>query len=156
MSLFNALAVSATGMTSNRLWVDLIANNISNVNSTSPVPGGDPYRRKVPMFTEVLRDVQNESSDTSAQADFDFGTHQLDSMGAGVQTFKIAEDRSPFKVHHDPGNPNADAKGFVKMPNIDVINEMVDMISANRGYDASVQAANAAKAMVNKALEIGK
>jgi flagellar basal-body rod protein FlgC len=155
MSLFNALAVSASGMTSNRLWIDLIANNISNVNSTSTVQGADPYRRKVPMFTEVLRDVQKEG-DNALQADFDFGDHSVESMGAGVQTFRIAEDRSPFKLVHNPGNPNADAHGFVKMPNIDVINEMVDMISANRAYDASVQTANAAKAMVNKALEIGK
>jgi flagellar basal-body rod protein FlgC len=155
MSLFNALAVSATGMTSSRLWIDLIANNISNVNSTSPVAGADPYRRKVPLFTQVLRDIQNEG-DTSLQAAFDFAESPVESMGAGVQTFRIAEDRSPYKLVHNPGNPHADAQGFVKMPNIDVINEMVDMIAANRAYDASVQTANAAKAMVNKALEIGK
>jgi flagellar basal-body rod protein FlgC len=155
MSLFNALAVSATGMTSNRLWIDLIANNISNVNSTGATKGSDPYARKVPLFTEVLRDLQKEGAN-SMQADFDFGSSDVESMGAGVQTFRIAEDKSPFKLVHNPGNPNADANGFVKMPNIDVINEMVDMISANRAYDASVQTANAAKAMVNKALEIGK
>ena len=153
MSLFNALAVSATGMTSSRLWIDLIANNISNVNSTSPIIGADPYRRKVPLFSEVLRDIQKEGAN---QSDFEFGSNAVDSMGAGVQTFRIAEDKSPFKLVHNPGNPHADTNGFVKMPNIDVINEMVDMISANRAYDASVQTANAAKAMVNKALEIGK
>jgi flagellar basal-body rod protein FlgC len=155
MSLFNALAVSATGMTSSRLWIDLIANNISNVNSTSTTKGADPYRRKVPMFSQVLREMQKDD-DLGMQASFDFTDRAVESTGGGVQTFSIAEDKSPFKLVHNPGNPNADANGFVKMPNIDVINEMVDMISANRAYDASVQTANAAKAMVNKALEIGK
>ena len=152
MTLFNALAVSATGMTANRLWIDLIANNISNVNSIKT--NGDPYQRKVPLFTEVLKQVnQDVEADMSS---FNFGTDPLKTTGAGVQAYKVATDQSPFKYVYEPGNPHADNNGFVKKPNVEVINEMVDMISANRAYDASVQVANAAKAMVNKALEIGK
>lgn len=152
MTLFNALAVSATGMTANRLWIDVIANNISNVNSLKK--NGDPYRRKVPVFTEMLRDVNQEVD--SQMAAFNFGSEPTKTMGGGVQTYKVATDMSEFKLVHDPGSPFADKNGFVKKPNVEVINEMVDMISANRAYDASVQTANAAKAMVNKALEIGK
>jgi len=152
MSLFNALAVSATGMSANRLWVDLIANNISNVNSTNPT--GQPYRRKMPIFAEMLRDIDRGVN--ADMASFDFGSEPVTSMGAGVQTYQVKEDMSPFKSVYDPGNPYADKSGFVKRPNVEVINEMVDMIAANRAYDASVQVANAAKAMVNKALEIGK
>lgn len=152
MTLFNALAVSATGMTANRLWIDLIANNISNVNSIKE--NGNPYQRKVPLFTEVLKQVNQEvEADMSS---FDFGTDPNKTIGGGVQAYKVATDQSPFKYVYEPGNPHADNNGFVKKPNVEVINEMVDMISANRAYDASVQVANAAKAMVNKALEIGK
>lgn len=152
MTLFNALAVSSTGMTANRLWIDLIANNISNVNSVNK--NGEPYRRKVPVFMEMLREVNMENE--SHMAAFDFGSEPTKEMGGGVQTFKVAKDMSEFKSVHEPGNPYADKDGFVKKPNVEVINEMVNMISANRAYDASVQTANAAKAMVNKALEIGK
>lgn len=152
MTLFNALAVSATGMTANRLWIDLIANNISNVNSVKQ--NGDPYRRKVPVFMEMVREVNPETE--SQMAAFDFGNEPTKEMGGGVQTFRVAKDMSEFKHVFEPGNPYADKSGFVKKPNVEVINEMVDMIAANRAYDASVQTANAAKAMVNKALEIGK
>ncbi len=152
MTLFSALSVSATGMTSNRLWIDLIANNISNVNSTNP--NGDAYRRKVPIFAEMLKELDKELE--AEMTAFDFGSDPLEVIGAGVQTYKVAEDKSDFKLVHNPGHPHANKEGFVKMPNVNVINEMVDMIAANRAYDASVQTANAAKAMVNKALEIGK
>jgi len=152
MTLFNALAVSATGMTANRLWIDVIANNISNVNSIKT--DGTPFQRKVPLFTEVLRDIDKDIE--ADMADFHFGTDPGKSQGAGVQAYKVASDSTPFKYVYEPGNPHADQNGFVKKPNVEVINEMIDMIAANRAYDASVQIANAAKAMVNKALEIGK
>ncbi|MFN4151420.1 MAG: flagellar basal body rod protein FlgC [Candidatus Sericytochromatia bacterium] len=152
MTLFNALAVSATGMTSNRLWIDLIANNIANVNSIKP--NGDPYQRKLPIFSEMVKELDSEVE--SQMADFDFGKDPVKEIGAGVQTYKVLADNAPFKFVYEPGNPYADKNGFVKKSNVEVINEMVDMIAANRAYDASVQIANAAKAMVNKALEIGK
>lgn len=150
MTLFNALAVSSTGMSSNRLWIDLIANNISNVNSTNP--SGTPYKRKMPIFAEVLKEVDQELNSTMAQ----FGSDPIGKIGGGVRTYKVMEDNAPFKFVHNPGHPHADKSGFVSMPNVNVISEMVDMIAANRAYDASVQTANAAKAMINKALEIGK
>ena len=152
MTLFNALAVSATGMTANRLWIDVIANNISNVNSIKP--NGTPYQRKLPLFTEVLKDIDQEME--HEMADFNFGTDPGKTMGAGVQSYKVVSDNAPFKYVYEPGNPHADKNGFLQKPNVEVINEMIDMIAANRAYDASVQVANAAKAMVNKALEIGK
>jgi flagellar basal-body rod protein FlgC len=152
MSLFNSLAVSATGMSANRLWLDIIANNISNVNSTNP--NGKAYKRKMPIFAEVLKDVDKEMNATLAS--FEFGEEPIEKQGNGVRTYKILEDNSPFKFVYNPGHPHANKDGFVSMPNVDVIKEMVDMIAANRAYDASVQTANAAKAMINKALEIGK
>jgi flagellar basal-body rod protein FlgC len=152
MSLFNSLAISATGMSSNRLWIDIIANNISNVNSTNP--NAKPYRRKMPIFAEVLKEVDKELNETLSS--FEFGGEPIEKKGNGVRTYKILEDNSPFKLVYNPGHPHANKDGFVSMPNVDVIKEMVDMIAANRAYDASVQTANAAKAMINKALEIGK
>jgi flagellar basal-body rod protein FlgC len=152
MTLFNALAVSATGMTSNRLWIDIIANNIANVNSMKT--NGTPYQRKVPMFAEMLKELDKDLE--ADMADFDFGKDPVKELGSGVQAFKVYNDNKPFKLVYEPGNPYANKEGFVQKSNVEVINEMVDMIAANRGYDASVQIANAAKSMVNKALEIGK
>jgi len=155
MTLFNALAVSSTGMTSNRLWIDLIANNIANANSTSKT--GEAYKRKFPIFAELLKDVESNMSDDSDMAAVNNTSgEEVESVGAGVQTYEIRTDASPYKLVYNPSHPHADKDGFVKMPNVEVIKEMVDMIAANRAYDASVQVANAAKAMVNKALEIGK
>jgi len=154
MTLFNSLAVSSTGMTSNRLWIDLIANNIANANSTNKT--GDAYRRKFPIFAELVKELEKNESDVEMTSIGETGGEPIESLGSGVQTYEIREDKSSYKIVYNPTHPHANADGFVNMPNVEVIKEMVDMIAANRGYDASVQVANAAKAMINKALEIGK
>lgn len=165
MSLFDVINTSATGMVANRYWLDTIAGNIANANSTRTAEGG-PYHRRIPVFQEVVKDAMamddefdTSNPDMSASvntADAGMMAEPVKANGLGVKTTGVAEDTSPMKVVYMPGHPDADAQGFVTMPNVDVVKEMVDMISAQRAYDANVQITNAAKSMINKALEIGK
>lgn len=167
MSLFDVINTSATGMVANRYWLDTIAGNVANANSTRTAEGG-PYRRRVPVFQEVMKDAMSEMMEedwdhtqigneiTAAVAGEAMDTEATKAKGLGVATAGVEEDASPLKVVYQPGHPDADAEGYVNMPNVDVIKEMVDMISAQRAYDANVQITNAAKSMINKALEIGK
>ncbi|MBS4021295.1 MAG: flagellar basal body rod protein FlgC [Dethiobacter sp.] len=136
MRLFEAMRISATGMNAERLRMDLIASNLANINTTRTVEGG-PYRRQNAVFAEVMGKAAGKS-------------------GSGVKAVAVSRDSAPPQLVHDPGHPDADENGYVAMPNINVINEMVDMITATRAYEANVTAVNAFKGMFLKALEIGR
>jgi len=146
MGIFSSMEISASGLTAQRLRMDVISNNIANVNTTRTEEGG-PYRRQRVVFQERKRDITFR--------DLLEGSY-LKQMGAGVRVVAIEEDPSPFKLVYDPSHPDADDNGYVRMPNVNIVTEMVDMISATRSYEANVTAINAAKSMINKALEIGK
>ena len=137
----------------------MIANNIANANTTR-TESGEAYRRRIPVFSEILNDIEAGASGGGTEASFEEGgggKTELMAPGNGVKATSIYIDPSPFKLIYNPGHPDADkTTGFVKYPNVSAVSEMVDMISAQRGYDASVQIINTAKAMVTKALEIGK
>ncbi len=139
------MQVSASGLTAERLRLDVISNNLANVNTTRDA-NGQPYRRQV-----VVLSARGGSAFAEALAGARRG-----SAGQGVQVSAVKADNSPFKVVHDPGHPDADAQGNVKMPNIEPIVEMVDMISATRAYEAGVTAINSAKQMASRALDIGR
>ncbi|GAW92914.1 flagellar basal body rod protein FlgC [Calderihabitans maritimus] len=141
MRIFQSMAISASGLTAERLRMDIISSNIANINTTRTEEGG-PYRRKLPVFAEKL--------DKSIQS----GNNRF--RGRGVKVVEIAEDQSPPRLVYDPGHPDANEEGYVAMPNINIITEMVDMITATRAYEANVTALNAAKSMALKALEIGR
>ncbi len=133
--IFKGLEVAQTGLSVQKYRMDIVASNIANINSVNDK--GEPYRRKIPVFEEVL-DTQN-----------------------GVPLSKVTikeviEDDAPFKLKYDPSNPLADEKGYVKLPNIDPMREMVDMISAMRTYEANLTAFNTHKDMLIKSLEIIK
>lgn len=146
MSFFKSINVSATGMTAERLRMDIISKNIANVNTTRTA-AGTPYRRQLPIFREQsansFEDLLNQAQGRA-------------SSGNGVEVSSIEEDPTPFKRIYNPGHPDADEDGFVNMPNVDVVSEMINMISATRGYEANVTAMNSSKGMVMKALEIGR
>lgn len=146
MGLFSALNVSASGLTAERLHLDLIANNIANANVTRTA-GGSPYRRKVPVFAGG-----GFSSLFPVSGAGGLGGPQL----TGVQVVGILEDPSPFKVRYEPDHPDADADGYVRFPNVDILREMVDMIAASRAYEANVTAFNTAKTMAQRTLELGR
>ncbi len=146
MSFFNSINISATGLTAERLRMDLISENIANANTTR-TPGGGPYRRKVAIF----RTQEGNSFETVLNAAKGAGI-----SGNGVEVAGIAEDQSAFKKEYNPSHPDADAEGYVSLPNVEVVNEMINMISASRAYEANVTSVNTTKAMAMKALEIGK
>ncbi|MGG1311196.1 MULTISPECIES: flagellar basal body rod protein FlgC [Cohnella] len=140
--------ISASALTAQRLRMDVISSNIANAETTrASYVNGEfvPYRRKM---------VVVEPSQTS------FSDLLNDKLGAlssqGVKVTAIVEDQTPFKQVYNPSHPDADADGMVKMPNVDILKEMVDMISATRSYEANVTALNASKAMFTKSLEIGR
>ena len=144
MSMFGAIDAAGSGMTAERLRLDVISNNLANANTTRTSKGG-PFRRQVVVY--MPRDEYS-----------DFGrmlTEKLEA-GKGVRVVGIVEDDSPSPVVYDPHHPDADAKGYVHMPNINVVAEMVDMITASRSYEANVASIAAAKAMASKAMEIGR
>ena len=144
MSIFGAIDVAASGMTAERLRLDVISNNIANVNTTRTAEGG-PYRRQFVVF-------EPRQGDASSFSQVMAGQLQLN----GVRVSGIRKDDSPLRMVYEPGHPDADADGYVKMPNINIITEMVDMMTASRAYEANVTSVNVAKSMMLKALEIGK
>lgn len=147
MSLFKSINVSATGLTAERLRMDIISKNIANVNTTR-TSSGTPYRRQMPIFKEK-EDYQSFSSILKS-------TQNNLQPGNGVEVASIAEDKSPFKKIFNPGHPDADQNGYVLMPNIDIVTEMINLISASRAYEANITSLNSTKSIAMKSLEIGK
>ena len=146
MGLFQAFNISASGMTAQRFRTDVIAENIANVNTTSTESGG-PYRRKIVTFQEKNVTPFSEYYSTSRNR----------AVGNGVKVSKVSEDyETDFIMEYDPSNPDADADGYVLLPNVSIVEEMVDMISATRSYEANTTAMDAAKNMAMQAINIGK
>ena len=160
--LFLGLDINASGLTAQRQRMNTIAENIANVETTKTANGG-PYRRKIcslkekgtQMFASVLRRAMGGLTVTQPGhmegGDIQVGESVPVSTGIDAST---KTDPSPMKVVYDPTNPDADANGNVSEPNVDVVTEMVDMISASRAYEANVVAMNAAKAAARDSLEI--
>lgn len=147
MGYFSALDVSATGLTAQRLRMDTISQNIANA-STTRTEKGTPYRRKVVEFEEKSPSAPFSQYLSESSKEY--------TAGNGVRVSRIVEDQSEFRKVYDPGHPEADKDGYVLMPNVDILTEMVNMISATRSYEANVTAINTTKGMAVKALEIGK
>jgi flagellar basal-body rod protein FlgC len=159
MGVFTGMDISASALTAQRLRLDLISNNIANINTTNTdrtTPGGNPipYQREVAIF----------SSRPPAKNFASLYQDARESLSSeGVEVTRVAEDDAPFRLEYNPNSPDA-AKvaeagipvGYVRYPNVNLVEEMTDMISASRSYEANVTALNASKAMASKALEIGK
>jgi flagellar basal-body rod protein FlgC len=144
MDFFSSMRVSASGLDAQMKRMNTISSNIANAETTGP--NGTAYRRKDP----ILQPTPDRES---------FGEileNQMDENVQGVQVTDIAEDQKPFRMVYNPSHPHANADGYVAMPNVNTVEEMANMISAQRSYEANVSAMNAAKAMAAKALEIGR
>ena len=126
-----AQAIAATALRAEQARMRIIAENIANANSTSRTPGGDPYRRQVPVFEPVRTDA-----------------------GQGVRRVRVAPDPSEFKTEYDPGHPSADAEGFVKMPNVNTLIESLDMKAAQRAYEANLTVIETARSMEFRTLDL--
>ncbi len=145
MSIFSALRISSSGLTAERLRMDVIADNIANAETTRSADGTGPYVRKTVSFKENLDKELNNN------------TGKYEAKQNGVIVDSISKDEvSPLKKVYDPSHPDADAEGYVTMPNVNILNEMVDLISASRAFEANVTAINSEKQMAMKALEIGR
>ena len=138
--LYSSIEVSATGLSAQRLAMDVIANNIANVNTTRTAEGG-PFKRQLVVFAQkngaAGAQSPNPLDDTSDPA----------ASRAGVDVVGIVKDQSPDKLVYDPSHPDADAQGYVHMPNIEVVKEMVDMMAASRAYEANVTAIQESRLM---------
>ncbi|MDF2685015.1 MAG: flagellar basal-body rod protein FlgC [Clostridia bacterium] len=146
MSFLNSLNISGSALTAQKFRMNVISQNISNANTTR-TENGQPYRRKLVIFNENKNNVDFSST---------LNNSLKENIGAGVEVSAVVEDQSNFKLEFNPDHPHADADGYVRMPNVDTVEEMVDMISATRSYEANITAFNAMKFMASKALEIGK
>ncbi|HHW30444.1 MAG TPA: flagellar basal body rod protein FlgC [Clostridiaceae bacterium] len=147
MGFLDSLDIGASALTAQRLRMDIIAQNIANVNTTR-TENGTPYKRKTVVFEE--RNSKESFSSLLSSG------NQGNLTGKGVKVSGIVEDNSPFKRVYEPGHPDANEEGYVLMPNVDIVTEMVNMISASRVYEANVTSINTAKSMALKALEIGR
>ncbi len=135
MDLFRDFNVSVSAMLAQKVRLNTIASNLANIETTR-TPEGGPYRRRDVVFQSVLVDEQRGLE--------------------GVTVNGVVEDPSPFKVVYDPGHPDADERGYVLMPNVNLVEEMVNMILTTRAYEANVNAFNITKTMYLKALELGR
>lgn len=145
MSVFGAMNISATGMTAQQTRVDVISENIANVNTTRDADG-NIYKRKTVVFQE---------KDFTAFGDVLGGATA--NIGKGVKVEKIVEDNeSECRKVYEPSNPDADSDGYVTYPNVNTVTEMTNLIDASRSYDANITSFNATKAMIQKAIELGK
>ncbi|WP_093071874.1 flagellar basal body rod protein FlgC [Salisediminibacterium halotolerans] len=148
--MFDGMNATASALTSQRLRMDVVSSNMSNADSTRGrmVDGEwEPYRRK-------MTTLQPNSSDSS----FSDHLNRASSGGAteGVKVGSIVEDQSPFRQEYNPEHPDADEDGYVELPNVDPLKEMIDLMSASRSYEANVTTFDAHKNMMMKALEIGR
>ncbi len=146
---FSILNISATGLTAQRLRMDVISDNIANVNTTR-TPEGGPYRRKIILFSEI----QKEKDDDFISVFENLKSNELD---GGVKVVGIIDDnKTPLKRVYDPNHPDAGPDGYVNYPNINVVSEMVDMISASRAYEANLQVVGTFRNMSIRAIDILK
>lgn len=149
--MFDSLNISASALTANRLRMDVTSSNIANASTTrGKLVNGkwEPYRRKMVVmepreksFNQVLKGEIQKQSQAGMQ---------------GVRVSGIVDDQTPFKMVYDPANPDANADGYVMMPNVDLSKEMVDMLAASRAYEANITSFNTGKSIMLKALEIGR
>jgi flagellar basal-body rod protein FlgC len=145
MSLFSSLSVSASGMSAQRTRAELLVENLANAETTR-TPDGGPYRRKDAVFTS-----SNVTSEFASEFDA-----QLNGAGQGVGIAQITVDEREPERRYSPGHPDADADGYVKFPRINPAEDMVDLMSASRSYQANVAAISAVKDMIQRSIDIVK
>ncbi|GAA0121405.1 MAG: flagellar basal body rod protein FlgC [Clostridium argentinense] len=143
MEAFRGMRISLSGLSAERLRMDTITGNIANA-STTRGKDGKPYIRKVAVFEENLTNELNKQSG------------KFEKKHMGIKSVGVEEDKSELRKVYDPYHPDANEEGYVLMPNVNILNEMVDLIAASRAYEANITALNSQKAMITKTLEIGR
>lgn len=143
MNFLDSLSISASGLGAQRVRMNLISSNLANINTTR-TETGEPYKRKDAVFEAVRKD------------DFQSVLGEETRVAGSVQVAGIVEDQRPFIEKYDPGHPDADENGYIQLPNVNMVEEMVNMISASRSFEANATAIRNTKDMVGVALEIGR
>lgn len=143
MTVFKSMQINASGLNLERLKLDTISTNIANANTTR-TEDGEAYRRKVVIFRERLSAETNRLNGLK------------DIKSKGVKVLGVREDQSDFRIEYDPEHPDADENGYVTLPNVNMVDEMIDLIRTQRTYEANVTALNTSKSILKKALEISK
>lgn len=166
---FNVFDISASGMYAQRTKMDVIASNVANINTTRNPDGTKGVYAKKEVSFQAIYDSKNQSA-----IDFPNGRYTPyynqpkdnvflkggitysaeNSISSGVEVAQISESKEPYKIIYDPSHPDSDADGYVKLPNINIVEEMVQMVSASKAYEANAAAVDAAKSMISSALKI--
>ena len=155
MGFYDSFEISASGLSAERLSMDVIANNIANANTTR-TPQGGAFKRQLVIFAQKPGAV-DPSNDASDPASDDFDPNAAPKAQVeGVQAMGIVNDPTPDRLVFDPGNPEADPRGYVHYPNVEIVKEMVDMMAASRAYEANVAAMHENTNMNNAALSVLK
>lgn len=133
MSFFDVMKLSATGLSAQRIRINVISSNLANANTTK-TENGLPYRRKDIVFEQIMDGE----------------------MAGGVRVQKVVQDQKPFVLKYEPNHPDADEEGYVQYPNVNPVEEMVNMLEAQRSYESNLTVLNTAKQLALRALEIGR
>ena len=160
--IFRALEISSSGMTVQRQKMDAVSENIANVDTSRTEKGGPYQRRRIvvsetterPSFSSAMKRAHGKRARTHSKHIEGMTRSGNRQETPQVEGKNIVDAASSFKLIFDPSHPEANQEGYVQMPDIEIINEMVDMISANRAYEANIAAISAAKRMINEAMEI--
>jgi len=152
MSFFDAISIAASGLTAERTRMDVTSENLANADTTQGA-NGQPYQRQEVVLQQVGGGFSAALSGAMGSVP---GTSTTGTAAGGVQVAGIVNDPTPDQEVYDPGNPAANAQGYVKMPNVNSVNEMVDMIDESRSYESDVTAMNTAKTMYEKTLDLLK
>ena len=145
MGILDSLSISASALTAERTRMDVTAENLANAQTTRTEAGG-AYRRKVVLLAQ--------DGDVASSFGAQLGKAMGSTTGGGVKVAAITEDATPLKTVYDPGHPDADANGYVQLPNVEPVEEMVDLITESRAYEANVTAMQTAKTMFSRTLDI--
>lgn len=143
MSVFNSMRINASGLSLERLKMDIISTNVANVNTTRTEEGG-PYRRKEVVFEESLLEAKNNIN------------NNIENKSFGVKVTEIVEDEDNQEFIYDPNHIDADINGYVETSNVNMVDEMIALLNTQRTYEANITALNSNKSILKKALEISK
>jgi flagellar basal-body rod protein FlgC len=145
MTFFDSLSISASGLSAQRIRMNLISSNMANVNTTRTATG-EPYKRKDAIFEAVQKAPSFKA----------VLNNEISTQNEGVRVAEIVEDEDVFIEKYDPQHPDADENGFIRLPNINIVEEMVNMISASRSFEANATAIKTTKELASAALDIGR
>lgn len=154
MAFLNSINIVASGLTAQQLRLDVVAENITN-SQTTRTEGGGPYRRKMVRF-EAIDGREDFRTALARAAGGAVSNRASGPNDGGVRVTEIAEDPSELKLVFDPTHPDANEAGYVELPNVDMVKEMTDAMAANRAFSANVTAFNTLKSVISRGLEIGR